>query len=116
MLSTLLNRPMTILRRTASGTTDAYGADIPGTTEVEVVGELQQQRRDEPATEGELSDTRWLAIFPAGTSIDTGDAVACDGETFEVVGDPWAARNPRTQVVSHVEATLRRTATAGDET
>ena len=51
MLSALLNRPMMIIRRTASGTTDAYGAAIPTTVEVEVVGELQQQRRDEPATE-----------------------------------------------------------------
>ena len=115
MLSALLNRPMMIIRRTASGTTDAYGAAIPTTVEVEVVGELQQQRRDEPATEGELSDTRWVAFFPAGTNIDTGDAVICDGESFEVIGDPWAARNPRTQVESHLECTLRRTASAGDE-
>jgi hypothetical protein len=31
---------------------------------------------------------------------------------FEVVGDPWQARNPRTRLLSHVEATVRKTGEA----
>jgi hypothetical protein len=113
-LTTLLNRPMTIINRSASASTDEFGNELPVETYVDVVGELQQQRRAEPDTAGELSDTRWLLILPAGTEINTGDTVVCDGESYEVTGDPWRARNPRTQLASHIECTLRRTAGADD--
>ncbi len=121
-LSQLLNRPMTLVRRSDSGDVDEFGNDIPDETLVAIVGELQQGgptgggARSEPADHGELSDTRWTLYLPAGTVINTGDAVICDGQMYELVGDPWDARNPRTQVVSHIEATLRRTASASDET
>lgn len=112
-LTVLLSRPLTIVQRSDDGDTDDYGNPVAVETLVEVVGELQQQRRTEPGDQGELSDTTWLLILPAGTSIDTGDAVICDGEIFEVIGDAWSARNPRTGVVSHLECTLRRTGSEG---
>lgn len=113
-LTELLNRPMTLVRRSASGDIDESGDEIQTEEQVEVVGELQQQQRDEPGSQGEFSSTKWLLILPAGTAIDTGDQVVCDGQVYEVVGDPWAARNPRTEAEHHVEATLKRT--AGEET
>ena len=82
-------------------------------TLVETVGELQQTQRTEPGDAGETSDTRWLLVLPAGTVVNTGDAVIVDGEVYEVVGAPWPARNPRLGVASHIEASVRRT--AGDE-
>lgn len=109
MLAQLLNRPCTILRRSESGSEDDYGNEIPDEQQVETVCELQQRSRQEPGNEGELSDTSWLAIFPAGTELDTGDGLLVDDQKYEMVGDPWIARNPRTRAVSHVEATLRRT-------
>lgn len=108
-LTTLINRPMTLIRRASTGSVDTYGNDVDGETTVAVLGELQQIQRTEPVAEGELSDTRWLLFLPAGTAIDTGDAVICDGEVFEVVGAPWPARNPRTGAQNHVEVTLRQT-------
>lgn len=115
MLSTLLNRPCTIIRRSASGSTDdGYGNRTPAETLVEAVCELQQRQRSEPGDQGEFSDTAWLIVFPAGTVIDTGDGVIVDGHIFEMVGDPWEVRNPRTQVASHVEATVRRTGAEED--
>lgn len=111
MLSTLLNRPCTITRRTQSGDVDAYGDAVDGTATASTVCELQQRQRSElPGVE--VSDTTWLLILPAGTDIDTGDKVTVTdtGEAFEMVGDPWPARNPRTGVESHVEATVRRVA------
>lgn len=114
-LTALLNRPLTLVTRTSDGTEDDYGNDRPGETQTDVVGELQQIRRTEPVEDGELSDTSWMLFLPAGTVINTGDAVICDGQVYEVVGDPWQARNPRTQVESHIECTLRRTGAAGDE-
>lgn len=112
-LSQLLNRPMTLVLRSDVGDEDAYGSDVPDETFVEVVGELQQQRRTEPADAGETSDSTWLLVLPAGTVLNTGDAVICDGQVYEAVGQPWAVRNPRSGAESHVECTLRRT--AGDE-
>lgn len=113
-LSTLINRPATILRRTYDeGVTDDYGNAIGTDEAIETVCEIQQRARTEPAGAGELSVTEWLAIFPAGVDLRTGDAVVVDGAVYELIGDPWAARNPRTQAESHIEATLRRT--AGDE-
>lgn len=114
MLTDLLNQPCQIIRRSQSGEADEYGNDVPSATVVETVCELQQQQRSEPAGDAELSDTRWLAVFPAGTDLRTGDSVAVDGLAYELVGDPWHARNPRTHSVSHVEATLRRTAGSDD--
>lgn len=107
-LSTLLNTPITIIQR-GNADEDTFGRRNSNETPVETVGELQQTQRSEPNTEGEFSDTSWLLILPADTSIDTGDAVEADGQTFEVVGAPWEARNPRTQAPSHIEVTLRRT-------
>ncbi len=113
-MTALLNRSLTIVRR-SPGSTDGYGGEIAAETLVEAFGEMQQQRRDEAPAEGEVSDTRWLLVLPAGTDIDTGDAVIVDGQVFELVGAPWEARNPRTLAPSHVECTLRRTATADEE-
>jgi hypothetical protein len=111
-LATLLNRPVRIVRRSAGGE-DEYGDDTYVETIVETVGELQQRQRTEPLAEGELSSTEWLLVLPAGTDIDTSDRVLVDNQFFEVVGEPWPARNPRTQTESHVEATVKRTATEG---
>ena len=114
-LASMLNRTCTIIRRSESGSTDRYGNDIPSEDLIPSVCEVQQQRRTEDRERGEASEADWLGIFPAGTDLDTGDAVEVDGlGTFEMVGAPWPARNPRTQAESHVEATLRMTAGAGD--
>lgn len=110
MLSQLINRDCTIIRRLESSTTDAHGNEVPEEDLVTTVCEVQQQQRQEQGLAGELSDTRWLGFFLPGVELRTGDAVDVDGlGTFELVGDPWPARNPRTQQESHVEATLRRT-------
>lgn len=108
-LSLLLNRPCTIVRRLASGTKDAHGREIPAEEDVATVCEIQQRSRRETGDEGEVSDTFWSAYFPAGTVLNTGDAVIVDGlGQFELVGDPWHA-DTGSFGVAHVEATVRRT-------
>jgi hypothetical protein len=104
---------VTIVRRAPGGTIDEFGGEIADEVLIETVGELQQRKRDE--AQGQLSQTDWLLILPAGTEIDTGDGVLVDGLIFEVTGAPWEARNPRTMVASHIEATLRRVATSDQE-
>lgn len=106
----LLTRPCTLILRTDSGERDRHNNPIRDEAEIETLCELQQRRRDEPGDHGELSDTLWDLFLPAGTIAETIDAINVDGQRFEFVGDPWRVRNPRTKLVSHVEATVRRTA------
>jgi hypothetical protein len=114
MLSKLLNRTCVLTLRSASEDKDDYGNERPSETTVTVLCELQQQQRTEQDLAGETSDTHWLLILPPGTQIGTGDSAEVDGHEYEVVGEPWKARNPRTQAQSHVEATLRRVAGSED--
>lgn len=109
MLNQLLNRACIIETR-APGGRDEYNNETVAVVEVEAVCELQQRQRTENGDRGEVSVTEWLLVLPAGTDVSTGDSVIVDGDRYEVIGDPWEARNPRTQAFSHVEATLKRTA------
>lgn len=110
-LANRLKRKVTIQHRSESGIFDAYGSDIPTKGDYETVGELQQRSREEE--ESAISRTNWVLFLPGDTPIDTNDVVIIDGETFEVIGDPWHAFNPRTGVMEHVETSLRRT--SGEE-
>lgn len=40
----------------------------------------------------------------------TGNPVPDVGEPFDVSGEPWPARNPRTRLIEYVEAKLERSA------
>ena len=108
MISNLLNLPCQITRRRASGVEDRYGNEIPTENTVSTVCELQQKRRNEDGSHNELSDTEWHLFLPVGTSLDASDVVIVDGMEYEVEGDPWEVRNPRTRAASHVEASLIR--------
>lgn len=109
----LLTLDCTITHRAPSGTKDAFGDETTTDSTASTVCELQQRQRTEQTAGGELSDTQWLLVVPAGTTIATGDTVTVDGNDYEVHGEPWTVRNPRTAVVSHIEATLRRVTGTG---
>lgn len=97
-----------ILNSQATTVDDGYGNQTPsGAAEVLTVCEIQQRTRLEAGGQGELSDTGWLIVLPASVNARTSDIVVADGVRYELVGDPWAARNPRTRSVSHVEASAR---------
>lgn len=106
---------MVLVQRGTSTNVDEFGNVVPVETLVSIVGELQQTRADEPLEDGETSDTRWTLFVPAGTPLATGDAVIVANQVYELIGDPWQARNPRTRQESHIECRLRRTAATGDE-
>jgi hypothetical protein len=116
-ISTLINRTCTITRRSSSTSKDDYGNVIPATSTVTTVCELQQQPRrsdSESEAHADLSDTQWVAFLLPGEQIDASDKITVDGQAFEVAGQPWPARNPRTQAVSHIEVNLRRVAGGAD--
>lgn len=107
-LAQLLNRSCTITRLQPGDDCDGYGNQTSEETTIVTVCDLQQRQRNESPDEIVASD--WLLVLPAGTAIGAGDTVTVDGAgTFEVHGEPWQARNPRTRSISHLEATVRRT-------
>jgi len=107
MIESLLNLPCLVVNRSFV-TRDEMGNDTPTESTTETVCEIQQKQRDEESDE--LASAVFLAMFPAGTVVASADAVIADGVEYEVRGEPWPVRNPRTQTVSHVEATVVRVA------
>ena len=105
----LIATPCSIVRRTNSDDIDELGNAVNTETETETVCDLQQRQRDEPETAGEFGISVWDIFFPAGTEIDTGDAVIVGSYVYELLGDPWDA-NQGSAAVNHVAATVRRTA------
>lgn len=108
-LATLLDTPCTIVSRSDEGDTDAHGNPVLTEAISETTCVLQQRQRDEPGDAGELSVTLWTLFLPVDTVLHTDDAVVVDGLVYEVVGDPWNAKEGSPDMW-HVEATLRRTA------
>lgn len=116
-LAMLLNRPCTIIRRRAGSATNEQGDKIMLEQPYDTVCELQQHQRGpnrEQTAEGEIARSDWLLILPAHSDLRLGDAVIVDAISYEVDGEPWPARNPRTRTQSHIEATLQRTAAPDD--
>jgi hypothetical protein len=114
MLSKLINRPCTLIQKADSDETDSHGNPVRTETSIDAVCELQQAQSVEPGGAGESAATTFNAFFLPGIEPNTGDALIVDGHTYEFVGEPWVARNPRTQITSHVQATVKRTTGAGD--
>lgn len=108
----LINRPCVLRRRLPGSTIDRDGNEVPQIVEVATVCEVQQRQRRENVEE--IGDARWLAFFLATEEVGSGDELVVDGLTYQVEGDSWRARNPRTGEFTHVEATLRRVAGAED--
>lgn len=109
MIETLINRPC-VITRGSDAPPDDFGLEDPPEPgeEVETVCELQQRNRSEPGEDGEVSSSDWVLFLRADEVLGTADTVEVDGESYEVVGEPWRARNPLTRQFSHVEATVRR--------
>lgn len=111
-LTSLINRPCVLRHRTGGTMVDRDGNEIPEWVETATVCEIQQRRRSE--NDEQISSAEWVAFLLPGETVGSGDELLVDGVTFQVEGDPWPARNPRTRQASHIEATLRRMAGALD--
>lgn len=118
-LASLINRRCQVVRRLPGTDTDPYGRQIPREEIVDTLCEFQRVVRrtvdEEAGGYGELSDTLWQVFFLPGFELRTGDALIVDGISYELVSDPWEARNPRTRQVTHIEAVVRRTAGSEDQ-
>jgi hypothetical protein len=106
MVEEMINRPCTVIENATAEARDEYNNPIKDPTSRDSVCELQQRSRGEVADESDISSTTWVAFFLPGESLDRVSQIEVDGQIFEFDGDPWAARNPITQEISHIEATL----------
>lgn len=113
-LSALLNRPCVITRRVDSGTDD-YGDPSTASTTEDTVCELQlyaKLRSTGGETELDQAAIETGHIFLPGTLAPPGalDAVTITdlAATYEFDGPAEPVRNPRTGLVSHLQASVRR--------
>lgn len=114
-IATLINRPCTIIRRSASQSTNPYGDKVKSEASSVAVWELQP--RDSQEGEDELAKDTERAFFLSSVALHSGDAVidGVTGETYEIEGEPMRRRNPRTQAFEHVEAVVKRTVGPADQ-
>lgn len=109
-LEQLLNQPLTLIHRGQTGT-DQYGNDVAGTTSTEgIVGYIEQTDATELTVDRETYTSNHRAFLPADTQVTASDQLTDDqGNTYEVIGPPDTAYNPRLRKVSHIVAHLRVT-------
>lgn len=97
---------------------DEYGNPGETTTETTTACELQQVQRSENTIDSAAQSEDWvLFLDPIGedeggylveVELEGSDRVVVSGLAYEVIGPPWPARNPRTGVITHIEARVRQ--------
>lgn len=125
----LLRQWVLVEHVTQDGPPDGMGDPTEESTWSRFRGYAWQQTETETTGNQIIESEQWrLALVrSAAGHIDAGDRVIVDGqldgpngttgipvpgigETFEVAGEPWPAKNPRTLLVEYVEAKLERSA------
>jgi hypothetical protein len=97
---------------TGSGADDGMGDPTMTTATVSYRCAIWQGTRNEDTDNRATAFEEWqIAVEPDGeTALTAASTLVVDGSTFQVYGPPWPARNLRTGVIEHIEATLRKTA------
>lgn len=109
MITDIINKPCTIIRRLPGTQADELGNEVPQEDRIDTVCEIQQTSSVEPESGGEAAITTWTVYLLSGFSVRTGDAILVDeyGE-FEFIGDGWDAKTGSPEVW-HVEAMAKQT-------
>ncbi len=102
----LLTMDATLHLRSPS-TEDEHGDPTTVETDVATRCFVSRQTATEVGVEQTAAETFRLYL-PFDAPLDGLDAVTVMAQRYEVDGPPWFVFNPRTVVVHHVEATLRR--------
>lgn len=107
MYDRLLKMPVTLHLR-SPGAEDEHGNPVDTETNVVTVGHVALQR---PVEEDSTVGEQFRLFLKAGEILSGWDAVTAGGFKYEVIGQPWEVFNPRTGVVHHIEADIRRAST-----
>lgn len=102
----LLKRDVTLKLR-GSGAEDDHGNPTAVVTDLLVKGHISQHSGIE-AQQGQVVGAGFRLFLAADAPVTGWDAVEVDGLSYEIVGAPWQVFSPRTGVVHHVEADIRR--------
>jgi hypothetical protein len=107
-LAGLLTLDATLLRRSQDGAPDEYGDPTWTTVSESVACEVQQEGASEDHGDAVQTSTYRAILAADAADVRGWDALDLAGVVYELDGDAWTVRNPRTGVVSHVEARVRR--------
>lgn len=112
MIDDLMVIPCVVTPRSAAADPDAYNDEVMvDGTPFETVWWKARVSSTETTGPENVVIGDWHGYFPADTDLTKLDARAkvsdADGD-FEMIGDPWLARNPRSSNGEHVEAYARR--------
>jgi hypothetical protein len=109
MILTLINRPCTILQRTAD-VEDTYGDLSKTETSTSTLCELQPLRQPNrgEVEGGNLSSEAFNLYLLGAVALNADDAVIVDSETYELVGDAAPRRSPLDGQVAYTHAVVRR--------
>ena len=118
----LLKQTIVVTKILQDGPPDAMGDPTETATYSSFRGYVWQTQTSEQTGGGQIETESWelvlhasaAGILAAGDKITengelvAGELVAGSGESFDVAGPPWNARNPRTGRIEYVHARLVR--------
>jgi hypothetical protein len=99
----LMNRPATLVVRSATGPVDEYGNPTYAEVEQPTTCELQQSGSREDL-DGSVQVVTWRVFMPADAPAHGWDLLRVDGRELTPNGEAWLVVNPRTGEAHHVEA------------
>ena len=88
--------------------TDEYGNEVQVLDSTDSVCEAQQSARVEDTTTGDTQTTTWRVWLPSDAVVTGSDRLVIDSYIYELIGDPWPARDLRSGQVVYNECTARR--------
>lgn len=96
-----------------TGADDVFGDPTEETTTATYKAwSWQTSASDDTVGTNLQSAERKIALHrSAAGQVDGGDRITYEGIEYEVEGPPWIARNPRTNRIEYVEATVKRATT-----
>lgn len=110
----LLNYPITLIGRAATGGEDEWGSPIYADIRVSTVCYYKQEGTSDSDAEGTVVWGDYIVFLPPDEATGPYDAVEIDVgggvETMEVIGQPDAELNARTGKVNHLAMKVRRAA------
>ena len=107
-VSRLLGLTGTLTTRSGEDHRDEYNDVVPNESTSTVKCWWQQtQAVDDTVDTAQATETARLFI-EAGATVNATSTLAIGDATWEIVGPPWTVTDPRTGVVTHIEANGRR--------
>jgi hypothetical protein len=104
----LLRLTGTLVHLGAEDDRDEYNNIVRAETTSTVSCWVEQTQRSEDTVDTDQQAETYRIFLPAGTTAAGSDRLTVAGATYEFIGPPWSAVNPRTTTTSHIEATGRR--------